>query len=899
MPEAGSARIWVKSAVAVNLYEQAASALRLAESNPARAAELATSVTLRAHRDRAFDALSVASRARGVAALNLEDPDAALRHLRAAIRLARQANSAELAAEARVTLAFALAVRGRGPQALREIEAALGGLRSRVAQAQARAQRGAILQHLDRPAEALADFNTAMPVLRGYGDHVWVLRVLNNRAVLHGYLQQFTAAEADLAEAELVCAQADLDLSLGYVHQNLGWVNALRGEVTAALHYLDLAERRLREHDVPIGELLADRCQVLLSVRLWHEAAEAAQAAVHEFTRQRRNTGLPEARLLLALAAIADGQPSRGLEQARQAVRELDRQRRPRWAVLARFTVLRARAATYQLEGTGLEPRLVQLERIADDLADAGWLASSIEARLLAGRLALRRGLTDRAVAQLREVSRHRAPGPALQRAQAWYAHALIRWSGGDGRGATVATRTALRIMDEHRDSLGATDLRAHAAGHRVEVAEFGLRMALEGRRPARVLEWAEHGRASHLMLRPVRPPSDPALAAALSELRATASEIFHARAEGGNVAPLQRRQVALERQIRDHYRRLPPERGTTPSRPMTARALAQSLGDAILIEFVHLDGTLHAVAVADGRVRLRRLGPVAQAAELTDKALFALRRLARCQAGDPSAAAARALLADVAGRLDALLLRPVTSLALGRPLVLVPTGPLQSLPWAVLPSCTGRPVTVTPSAALWHAGRWPAKAARHALVTAGPGLPGADAEVAQIAALHQASALTGEAATVEAVMARLDGAKLAHLAAHGHIHPQNPLFTSLIFADGPLTVYDLKRLAEPPQLVVLAACDVGRPTVRSGDELLGLSATFLALGTRHVIAPMVSVPDAETAPLMVAFHRFLAAGATASTALASAQGEVGGTHPAAFAASVSFVSIGTSAPPG
>jgi CHAT domain-containing protein len=183
-------------------------------------------------------------------------------------------------------------------------------------------------------------------------------------------------------------------------------------------------------------------------------------------------------------------------------------------------------------------------------------------------------------------------------------------------------------------------------------------------------------------------------------------------------------------------------------------------------------------------------------------------------------------------------------------------------------------------------------------MAAAGPGLPGADAEAAAVAALHQAGALVGPAATVRAVTGLIDGARVAHLAAHGHIHQNNPLFTSLAFADGPLTVYDLKQLRKAPEVVVLAACDMGRPTVRSGDELLGLSATFLALGTRQIVAPVASVPDAETAPLMVAFHRFLIAGEPAASALSRARQELGETHPAAFAAAAGFVSIGTSTSP-
>ncbi len=877
------------------LDEQACAALRLAEANPARSAVLARAIADQARQARDLAPLSIAERALGLAAFQLEDPDAALRHLHAAVRLGRRAGSAELVAEAQMGLASVLVVRGHGQQALLEIETALSGL-SGTARARARAQRGAILHQLGRLDAALADYQAALPVLRRADDHRWVYKVLSNRAVLYGYRQEFAAAETDLREAEQLCMKLELDLSLVYVHQNLGWISAHRGDVPAALHYLDLAEQRLRAHGAPVGELLADRCELLLSVHLPSEAVQAAEEAVLEFDQQRRKIGLPEARLRLAQAAILDGQASRGLREARTAVREFSYQRRPRWATLARFTVLRARLAVGQRPGEGPGVGVRQLERAAADLAAEGWQISAVEARVLAGQLALQRGWTGRARAQLQQAARHRGHGPALQRAQAWYAEALQRQASGNRRGATAAARTALRVIDEHRAGLGATDLRAHAAGHRVEVAEFGLRMAFGSGRPARVLEWAEQGRASHLMHRPVRPPSDPDLAAALSQLRFTVSEIFKLRGSGDSTASLERRQVVLERQIRDHDRRLPAEQLSSPSRPPPVRTLCGSLGDAALVEYVRLDGTLHAVTLASGRIRLCELGPAAHADEQIDRARFALHRLARHHASDASNAAASAMLADAAERLDALLLQPVSSQITDRPLVVVPTGALQSLPWSILPSCAGRPVTVTPSATLWHAGRRGGGQSGPALVAAGPGLPGADTEAAAIAVLHQVSALTGAAATVEAVTVRLDGARLAHLAAHGRIHPDNPLFTSLTFADGPLTVYDVERLRQVPRTVVLASCDVGRSAVRAGDELLGLSAAFLALGTQHVIASVVPVPDAETAPLMIAFHRFLAAGVPAARALAQAQTQLGLSHPAVMAAAAGFVSIGTCA---
>jgi CHAT domain-containing protein len=181
------------------------------------------------------------------------------------------------------------------------------------------------------------------------------------------------------------------------------------------------------------------------------------------------------------------------------------------------------------------------------------------------------------------------------------------------------------------------------------------------------------------------------------------------------------------------------------------------------------------------------------------------------------------------------------------------------------------------------------------AVVVAGPGLPGADAEAAAVAALHGTAALTGAAAGAAAVLARLDGARLAHLATHGRVHPENPLFSALLLADGPLTGYDLERLDRVPRLVVLAACDSGRLAVRAGDELLGLAATLLARGARQIVASVVPVPDAQTAPLMVAFHDQLVRGVPASAALAHAQHAVTtpSTDPATLAAAAGFLSLG------
>ncbi|GIH26405.1 CHAT domain-containing protein [Acrocarpospora phusangensis] len=854
-------------------------ALALAEADPERAVAFASALVRQARAARDPLTESSARRAMGIAAVHRNHLVTASRHLNAAIRVAERAGSRELAVEARLRLAFVTSVGGRPQQALREIEELMPGLHG-VLRARAEAQRAAVFNHLGRRADALACYRAAVPALRRAQDHLWLQRVLSNRGIMHGYRQEFAAAETDFREAEALCRELGLDLSLAIVWMNLGWVMGARGDVPAALRYFDQAEARFRALGThQLGWLLTDRAELLLSVGLVAEARAAAEEAVAELERLRRAILLPEVRLLLARAATMAGDHDGALRAARRAVREFAAQQRPEWRVLASFVVVRSRLAAGH---RGIPVR--RLETLADDLDAAGWTAAGVETRLLGARLAQARGQAERGRALLARAARARGRGPALLRVRAWQAEALLRLSAGNRPGAAGAVRTALRVLDEHRASLGATDLRAYSSGFRVELAELGLRMAFDQGVAGRVLAWAEQGRASHLLMKRARPPGDPWLAGALAELRATASDLGSSR----NPKVVQR-QAVLEREIRDYSRRREGAAGAPggAAGPPGVARLAEPLGEQVLVEYVQLDGVLHAVTVAGGRARLRALGPLAPIRDLVERLPFALRRLARAEgaaaSGASAAEAAAAMVRHAAARLDALLLAPLAAEVGDRPLVVIPTGPLQFLPWSVLPSCAGRQVSVAPSAGMWHTASLAERGGGHVAAVAGPGLPGGNEEVAAVAALHATKALTGDDATAEAALSALDGARLAHLAAHGRVNLTNPLFSALRLADGPLTVYDLERLAEPPRLVILAACESGRSVVRAGDELLGLSATFLSLGTRCIIASLVPVPDAQTAPMMVALHRQLAEGRSAADALARAQERAGGVAAAGF----------------
>jgi CHAT domain-containing protein len=182
----------------------------------------------------------------------------------------------------------------------------------------------------------------------------------------------------------------------------------------------------------------------------------------------------------------------------------------------------------------------------------------------------------------------------------------------------------------------------------------------------------------------------------------------------------------------------------------------------------------------------------------------------------------------------------------------------------------------------------------RRVVLVAGPGLPEAAAEVSALVALYpDAEVLTGPDATVSRTLQALDGADIAHIAAHGRFRVDNPMFSSLVLADGPLTVYDLERLDRAPGTIMLAACDTALTAAHPGDEMTGLASALLAVGARSVVAPLLPLPDEVAARLSYGWHARLGAGQSAAEALSATAAAVAQETPLYRLAASSLVCIG------
>ncbi|WP_203749268.1 CHAT domain-containing protein [Cellulomonas chitinilytica] len=873
-----------------DLRARAEEALRLAGVDPGAATPLASHVAEQARLARDWATVCVAERAAGVAAMQQSRLDVAVERLRAAVAAGRRAGEPTRTGEARMSLAGALLLTGHPGRSLREIDQACAEL-SGLAAARARVQRAAILQDMGRLDAALDDLRHALRVIRRAGDAQWATRALSNRGLLLVSRRELVAARRDLTEAAALCEAHGLAVAGALVEHNLAWVDAQAGDVPSALDHLDRTTVLFEALGLPLGSVLTDHAELLLSVRLVDEARELAEAAVAANTRDGRERHLPESRLLLSTVALVQSDLDAALDAALTARREFVHLQRREWATLADFASLQA------LTAADRPVTSARCRRVADALEHAGWIVPALEARLLAGRVEMSAGRTTAARRDFARAGRARHTGPADARARAWLGEALLREAEGRRPAALSALRAGLRVLEDHRATMGATELRAHVSTHRGEIAGTGLRMALEARDPRSALGWSEWTKATATLRRDARPSSDPVLAQLLADLRSTTESIGEDREAGQPTGTLVARQVALERRIRDHCRHA--SGGDATVRPPTVEALAGLLGDHALVAYLEVAGHMHAVTVVDGRPRLHHLGPAERIRHSVERASFALRRMARGDARPASVEAAGALLAQSCAAIGADVLAPLATAVGDRPLVVVPVGWLQSVPWSALPECADRPVSVSPSATHWHAAASrPASTGGRRAVVAGPGLDGALAEARDIASLHPTAALlVGEDATADAVSRAMDGAALVHVAGHGRLRADNPQFSALMLTDGPFTVYDLERIATAPRHVVLAACETATTAVVAGGEIMGLSAALLAGGTATLVAPVMAIPDIATASLMASYHRELVGGHPPASALRRAQSRTASADPAAAAVAASFVQVGYGGP--
>jgi hypothetical protein len=369
-----------------------------------------------------------------------------------------------------------------------------------------------------------------------------------------------------------------------------------------------------------------------------------------------------------------------------------------------------------------------------------------------------------------------------------------------------------------------------------------------------------EEERAISSLIR-LRPGDDAAEEQLLSELRAIRLQAAGPNSEE-HVRDLLRRQGEIERSLRDRaVRHLDNQPAAT-----TESRTGPDHGAVDVCFLIDEECVIALVSEPNRPIARHNLVPLKDLARLTRTARGSIERLA---IGAHQWDSIGPALAHDMAKLDDMLIRPW-----------LPTTPLNSIrisapsdldiAWCALPSLTTETLTLGPLRAP-NTPRTSVRNPTDITVIAGPNLANAETEVHRIHEVRAAKRITGPTATRDEVKAELARAHTVHLACHGSLRHDQPLFSSLELADGPLFLHDLARVGGVPEVVILSACNAGRSSASKGGTA-GFARTLRSLGAQTVIAPFATVNDQLVMASMVELHRHLAQGDEPAVALARAR---------------------------
>ncbi|KAK1455754.1 hypothetical protein CMEL01_04514 [Colletotrichum melonis] len=161
--------------------------------------------------------------------------------------------------------------------------------------------------------------------------------------------------------------------------------------------------------------------------------------------------------------------------------------------------------------------------------------------------------------------------------------------------------------------------------------------------------------------------------------------------------------------------------------------------------------------------------------------------------------------------------------------------------------------------------------------VTPLPSLPGAEIEAEVIARLQSANlALTGSAATKEAILLNIHQYDILHLATHGDFSEEFSTLSEISVADGEcISVEDFTDAGMDHELVVMSACHTGGVSYAGGGNTAGFATSLIASGVRNVLVTLWPINDNITVIFMRRFYESLASGQSLREALKAAQSAI------------------------
>jgi CHAT domain-containing protein len=795
-------------------------------------------------------------------------------------------------------------------------------------------------------ARALEYLEQALPIRRAVGDPRDLASTLNTIGFTLAERDEFQPALERYREALDRWRQAGDPSGEAATLHNLASISQVAGEYQEAIRLNEEAlvlERatgfRVGEANTlgNLGRLYSNLGDPRRAITLYEDAL-----AIHREAKNPSGEAAVLANLGLARTALGDPRGALELHEKALALRRQVGERRTEAVTLRELGQTHASLGddrkALQLYGEALALNREVRSRRGE--ADTLVLMAASHARL-----------HEEAQAQAcagEAASIFRALGDRRGEAAALYRLAVLAAAGGDLEAARADAETAVDRVETLRQAIDSRDLRSSFLARVQDY--YGLLidvlMRLDRQRPdqglaARALEVSERARARSLLdllseVRVgIREGVDPelldrerSLQRRLNGKAARHERLAGARDRGAEAANLAQEIDVLTGELRtvraEIRRRSPRYAALTQPEPLGLREIQERVldGDGLLLEYSLGAERSYLWAVTADSLESHEL----PSRGVIEAAARRFQDEVRAGAVEPSGA----------GELGRLLLGPVAGRLPGRRLVVVPEGPLHSVPFAALssPSAAGyRPlvldheIVMLPSAstaALLRtetAGRAPAD--KTVLVVADPVFDAQDprvrarlkadvptAPVAVPARLQREGAgplrrLLGSRREATAILAHAAGGqgrgaldfeasrafatggafaryRMIHLATHGVLDDLRPELSGVVLSlvdeagrpqDGFLRLHEIYNLKLAATLVVLSACRTALGQEVRGEGLVGLTRGFMYAGAQRVVASLWQVDDRATAELMSRLYEgMLGRRLTPAAALRAAQ---------------------------
>ncbi|HLJ67705.1 MAG TPA: CHAT domain-containing tetratricopeptide repeat protein [Chloroflexota bacterium] len=772
-----------------------------------------------------------------------------------------------------------------------------------------------VLRYLGDCDQALETAERARRVLHRCGDLEAISKLEMNVGNVFFHLDQFENALGSYRRARRTFARLQNDAQLAAVDANIGNVLAQLGNFDQALRYLRKARKRYMQLDHPLLVATVD----LNLGHVWSCRGQHLRALDHLFGARRvfrvrdmqadvATTDLDISQSYLALGmrpealsaaeeviriAVVQGlvrEHGQALVTKAEAIEALDPEK-------AREALLQARRI-FEEEGNTVRCALtdLRLSRLVSDPGEAVELARravNVLLQLHLGRWAVEGWLV---AAQAVERLGDRREAEILYRRSIAAAESLgvqelrflgLRWLARLTKSLPFY-REAAGSFESIRPALGAEILKAGISAMASDMfREMACLLVEEAGDTADVFGILETARARELAdqvaLRSRSPVTKPAYdrasnAREMQDLRDQVVALHHRLRDAElasdpvQVGRIEQQTYVAERLLTERLREAEvfgAARGyTAEAAPVTLGQVQRALADdQLLIEYAVAGNQVLALAARKDRAEIHaELVGVREVADLTNKLHFQLNRCARCgeqwvaQQGKPFVRTAIGYLQ----RLYARLLAPI-DLTNVREIVVVPDGPLHGIPFHALHDGSGYVLdryacSISPSATI-ALGRPDLSYPSGSPLVMGASdrlAPHVATEAVDVANTLGVRPYVGRRATRSVFLRRAPDASVLHLAAHASIRHDNPQFSALHLADGPLAMHEVSSLHLQARLAVLSACATGIGAERRSGEIMSLARAFLASGVRELVVSLWPASDRVTAATMGYLYREL-----------------------------------------